>query len=463
MRTGPFVPAIAAEAEDPSALTQNKSMRILSYLGVLLFLLAAISCEKEVIEPPVVTEPEPAPDTIPAVDTIRYDFVGGYVQKGPYLNGTSIQLVELDAQLAPTGKNFQTQIIDNRGTFEVRNVELVSPYVQLKADGFYFNEVTGENSAAQLTLYALSNLEDYASLNVNLLTTLERARVDYLVSRGSKFGLAKLQAQGEILGIFEMTNADLAKSELLDITKGGDENARLLAMSVILQGYLSVADLSELVANLSTDLREDGILNSDRLGSTLVNNAVALDLPAVRQHLEDRLDELGLEATVGDFESHVKYFLDNTDFVHTDTIVYPAQGDYGPNALDPVVMEFASGEYSVRAELPMSTTVRVRISGPNWFDAGSQNRLWKRGNYDQATASADYTAEGTGTPDFKLLLRYNDPWPGQERDGPIVNPPDSTGYVNPNPDQPTDTTRIIVYENGSDVPSWTKKFVTKFD
>ncbi|PPK88420.1 hypothetical protein CLV84_1387 [Neolewinella xylanilytica] len=438
-------------------------MKRFFHCALLLLLLGAISCEKEVIEPAVVVvEPEPEPEPVPAVDTIRYDYVGGYVQKGPYLNGTSIQLVELDDQLAPTGKNFQTQIVDNRGTFEVRNVEFVSPYVQLKADGFYFNEVTGENSAAQLTLYALSNLEDYSALNVNLLTTLERARVDYLVSRGSAFGPAKLQAQREILDIFEMSNADVAKSELLDITKGGDDNARLLAMSVILQGYLSVADLSELVANLSTDLRADGVLNSDRLGSTLVNNAVALDLPAARKHLEERLDELGLETTIDDFETHVQHFLDNTEFAHTDTIQYPVQGEYGPNLLAGERTDFAAGTYSLLAKLPRKTSLRVRISGPNWtwWNIGSSS--WEETYFDNAHFAREYTiASPIEIADLEIRLYERDPWPGQERDGPIVNPPDSTGYVNPNPDQPTDTTRIIVYENGSEVPSWTKKFVLK--
>ena len=48
-------------------------------------------------------------------------------------------------------------------------------------------------------------------------------------------------------------------SEYLDISQPGDKNAILLAISVILQGYLSVAELSELLANITTDIREDGL------------------------------------------------------------------------------------------------------------------------------------------------------------------------------------------------------------
>src|SRR3972149_4894073 len=46
----------------------------------------------------------------------------------------------------------------------------------------------------------------------------------------------------------------------------------------IMQGYLPVSDLSELLANISTDIREDGILNSQTLGSILINNAKTIKL-----------------------------------------------------------------------------------------------------------------------------------------------------------------------------------------
>lgn len=104
--------------------------------------------------------------------------VSGYVQKGPFLNGTSISISELSADLVPTGKNYPSQILDNKGTFEVKNVELASQFVELEADGFYFNEVSNANSSAQLTLFALSDLTSKTSLNVNVLSTLEKSRVE---------------------------------------------------------------------------------------------------------------------------------------------------------------------------------------------------------------------------------------------------------------------------------------------
>ncbi len=56
--------------------------------------------------------------------------VTGYVRKGPYNNGTSVTLSELDNDLIPAGLNFNAQILDNKGSFEVKNVHLSSRYAE---------------------------------------------------------------------------------------------------------------------------------------------------------------------------------------------------------------------------------------------------------------------------------------------------------------------------------------------
>ena len=190
--------------------------------------------------------------------------IEGYVQKGPFINGTAITVSELDQKLVATGKNFTTQIIDNKGSFSLKDITLQSDFVQLIAEGFYFDEVRGEKSAAQLTLFALADVSNVNSVNVNLLSHLEKDRVIYLMQEEElSFSTAKQQAQQEILAIFGIEKADMAASELLDISQDGDDNAILLAISAILQGWQSVAELSELLANIITDIREDGVLNSE--------------------------------------------------------------------------------------------------------------------------------------------------------------------------------------------------------
>ena len=95
--------------------------------------------------------------------SLSLEKLSGYVQKGPYLNGTAITISELSSELEPTGKNFISQILDNKGTFEIKNIDLSSQYVELKADGFYFNEISNVSSTAQLTLFALSDLTNKTS------------------------------------------------------------------------------------------------------------------------------------------------------------------------------------------------------------------------------------------------------------------------------------------------------------
>jgi len=235
----------------------------------------------------------------------------GQAQKGPFNNGTSINVAELSSALSPTGRNFSSAITDNTGRFSVANVQLESPYVELRANGFYFNEVSNNISDAQLTLYALSDLTNKSSLNVNILTHLEKNRMQVLMSGDNPktFAQAKLQAQEEVLAIFDYSRANMPASELLDISQGGAANAKLLAISAILQGDQTVGQMSELLANISTDLSADGTLDDSNLQSQLITNTQGLDFAEIRSNLSARFTALGITATIPDFETEINQFL----------------------------------------------------------------------------------------------------------------------------------------------------------
>ena len=390
-------------------------MKNLNLFLILAFALMIYSCEKE-------KDNE---------TNLNLEKVSGFVQKGPYLNGTAITISELTGDLIPTGKNFTSQILDNKGTFEIKNVNLSSQYVELKADGFYFNEVTNSNSSAQLTLFALSDLSNKSSLNVNILSNLEKNRVDYLISNGTNFSSAKKQAQTEILSIFEINNDGISESEQLDITKSGDDNAILLAVSVILQGYLSVAELSELLANISTDIREDGQLNSQSLGTILINNAKTIKLETVRNNLESRYEELGLNVSIPDFEKYVNQFIDSTDFEFSGFIEYPQNGLHGTNLLDKSRTEYSTGKHSLNAILPNGTSLIVKIQGRNWGYSVSQDWSgWEPSDWNDLDNSRTFTSKKIGEIDLKILL---------ESDTTSTN------------------TKIYVYENEDLEPTWTKE------
>ena len=233
--------------------------------------------------------------------------VSGTVQKGPYVQGTEITVRELDSSMTPTGNTFTGTIDDNTGSFSIKGT-LTYKIVELSALGYYFNEVSGSLSNATLTLSALSDLTDSSSVNVNLMTHLEKKRVEYLIDNSKMtFAAAKTQAQTEILKIFNIENVTLGNSETLDISKSGDGNAALLAISAILQSNKTEAELTELLSTINTDIRTDGTMDSTITKATLVA-AMEYVKPlqsTIRSNIETRYNTLGLSVSIPSFETYI--------------------------------------------------------------------------------------------------------------------------------------------------------------
>jgi len=188
----------------------------------------------------------------------------GYVQKGPFYNGSSVLISELDNSLDQTGRIYITNVSDNLGSFEKKNIELISNYVLLKADGYFFNEVSGDMSNGQITLNTIIDVKDLDAANVNVLTHMECSRVEYLVQHEAfDFSEAKRQARKEVLAIFGFSLPEATTFESLNLTN----DAILLAVSCILQGACPrilpspnyTGEMAALMADISTDI--SGILN----------------------------------------------------------------------------------------------------------------------------------------------------------------------------------------------------------
>jgi hypothetical protein len=364
-------------------------MKKLAQLGLFIFILF-ISCDKE--------------DTD---DLSKKVTISGFVQKGPFISGTSILISELENDLSQTGKSFHTQITDNKGRFEISNIQLVSNFISLRADGFYYNEVSGERSNSQITLYAISDISGKSAINVNLLSHLEKSRVEYLISQGESFSNAKNQAQSEILAIFKFEMNSIDYSEQLDITKEGDGNAILLAASLILQGQRTEGELTELLSNISADLREDGILNNSDLGTQLINHAVYLNKASIRNNLNERYSDLGLSVQIPDFEKYVSHFIENSGYTFTNRISYPTDGKWGKNLLNSSDTVFEAGNYfSMAADLPVGTTLTVKHNGNLWgalaFSMGQENTGWDDYGTDETMVWRTFKTYRTGEVDFKM-------------------------------------------------------------
>ncbi|MGL1887888.1 MAG: hypothetical protein OCD76_15340 [Reichenbachiella sp.] len=136
-------------------------------LGFLIFLISFISSCKDSED-----------------NSFEKHKVDGLVQKGPYVNGSSIIIYELSSDLLQTGKVFSTKILDNSGAFSLRSLDLQSTFAIIEADGFYFNEITASVTETALSLNAIVDLSESDDFNVNVLTHMAYARVQYLVDNG---------------------------------------------------------------------------------------------------------------------------------------------------------------------------------------------------------------------------------------------------------------------------------------
>jgi hypothetical protein len=343
----------------------------------------------------------------------------GYAQKGPFINGSSVTIYDLQSDLAPTGKSYNVQIIDNKGTFELSNVSLSSKYVSLRADGFYFNEVLGAQSVAQISLYTLSDISGKTNININLLTDLEKPRIEYLMKNGESFSDSKAQSQREILAIFCIEKEDIKTFENLNISESGDDNAILLAISAILQGYRSESELTELLSNIRNDIKEDGVLDSDTLGSALINHAVYLDTIAIKSNLTKRYRDIGASSSAPDFGKYIANFISGTKFQITQPlIVYPVSGINGVNILCPSKNTFYStysNTYSFAANLPKGTSLKIKITSlspadtnsikPAWYYSMNSGINWSISDFDLNSYIQTFTAIESGKScDLKMFF-----------------------------------------------------------
>ena len=263
----------------------------ITYAILAALALLAISCgEPEQIKP----QPEPDPET-PTPPAGEVWSVDGNVQKGPFTQGTNITIQALDEALNPTGKNYSTKTVNDAGSFEIDN-KIESRFVEIIAQGYYFNEIEGKVSSSTLTLRSLSDLSEEGKTNVNLLTTLESDRIRVLVKAGKTMAEAREQAEKEIFGVFNIPNAVSADSgfDKMDITKGTDADGILLAISASLQAGRSVGELSELISKIAGAISSTGKVEDELLRSKIIEGCKKVNADAVRSNLTRRYADLGI-------------------------------------------------------------------------------------------------------------------------------------------------------------------------
>ena len=230
--------------------------------------------------------------------------VAGFVQKGPFVQGSDITIAEIDNELTPIGTSYTTATEDDFGSFQMQK-EMSTNFVEVTASGYYFNEVEGKLSTSALSFRVVSDLTEEKPVNINILTTIERERIKVLIGEGKTFEEARVQAETEILAVFNIHDIETTNFQEMDISKEGDSNAILLAISAVLQQGNTEAELSELISKIYQDIKLDGKLDASGQIEEIKENGIALDLAAVRTNLEARYEDLGLTLTIPKFEDFV--------------------------------------------------------------------------------------------------------------------------------------------------------------
>lgn len=267
--------------------------------------------------------PDNVPNPNPDVDTTsnprpRVTNVSGVIQKGPFVSGSKVTIVELDENLNMTGKTFHSTIINDKGEFSVNNILLSTNYVQLIVDGFFFNEITGRLSDAPITMYALSDIKDKNTVNVNVLTHLETERVKHLChNEGKTFTQAKEQALKEVLSAFYIKEK-FDRSESFDLTSNSNASHVLLAISSIIANENGEALMTELMSKISSDIADNGVVDAEKIKQQIDDNSVALykwhlrksanpfrKINAIRANTVARYKGLGVDIDLTNFERYI--------------------------------------------------------------------------------------------------------------------------------------------------------------
>jgi len=210
----------------------------------------------------------------------------GVAQKGPLVQGSLVTVNELSAtnKYLQNGKSYSFQVADNLGRFNVAGVPFSSSYLLTTAQGYYFDELSGEIAHTDVTLHGLSSIVpgQANTINVNVLSSFTKDRTLRLLSASGTpptFAAARDQAQSELLGNFfiynhddifgtKLVNSVRQPSEFTSLNLGtqrlGDQVLAAYS-AVLMQIRNSVVNLSTFIAEVEADLSGDGVINGASL------------------------------------------------------------------------------------------------------------------------------------------------------------------------------------------------------
>lgn len=247
--------------------------------------------------------------------------VNGAVEKGPYIIGSNVTVGKLNDAGQSIDSTLTTQTINDLGDFSFSYEQ--GALVQIKANGYYRNEITGELSAGTLNLRSIYvvSFENQQNAHVNILTHLASNRVLDLISNGTPASEAISTAKDEMIILLDEIAPSpsidsFATLGLYDSTGNEEGNAYLTLISSLFYQYSLIlasnnstnpdAELTLVLNELANDFA-DGNVEDPSIFNRLQQTMAIIDPVSVQQHL----NEIAQLANSSSTPANINLFLDS--------------------------------------------------------------------------------------------------------------------------------------------------------
>ncbi|EOX4427634.1 hypothetical protein ACLVXC_001748 [Vibrio alginolyticus] len=237
-----------------------------------------------------------------------YQF-GGAVQKGPLQPGSVVTTYELNQDLEKTDISYTTQIEDYEGNYNM-NERFNTPYVELVAQGNYFNELTGK-SDEQMRMSAFVDMNATTQVNFNVATAAMKASIMAKVQAGQTFEEAVHEATTELLSLYSYDPeqwADGINFYNVNLSNAGDTSTVLLVISAstLTMATENGLTLEQQIEKIGQVLLEPNSVQFEEMKQALTKYSLALYKTAAYENTQKYYADNGLDFDI----PHVDYFID---------------------------------------------------------------------------------------------------------------------------------------------------------
>ncbi|EGQ8033314.1 hypothetical protein J7077_003713 [Vibrio parahaemolyticus] len=238
----------------------------------------------------------------------QYQF-GGAVQKGPLQPGSVVTINELNQDLQPTGRSYTTQIEDYEGNYSVKE-RFSTPYAELVAHGYYFNELTN-HADEQMSMSAFVDMNATSQVNFNVATAAMKQSVMTQVQAGTEFNEAVDKATSDLLKLYSYDPKQWSghiNFYNTNLSNSGDTSTLLLVISAstLTMATDNKLSLEQQIERIGQVLLEPESIQFKEMKQALNTYNLALYKTAAYENTQKYFTEHGL-----DFNApYIEYFID---------------------------------------------------------------------------------------------------------------------------------------------------------